>query len=197
MRLFIAFPISEEVRRELEKVHPVNLPSLSSGQSGSTEGRFDRVKWVSPEQWHITVAFLGDVETQCIASLREAIENVCKKYGPMNFKLDKIDGFPNIQNPNVIVAKAIDESGTASQLQKELVDGLRKIGIEIENRPWKPHITIARNPVKSASGRPPLAGFNRVNLQPVEWKVDEVILFESELLPTGPRYTKMFSCNLS
>jgi len=197
MRLFIAFPISQEVKNELESAF-VSLRQTTA----------DRLKWTSEDGWHITVAFLGDidvVETQCIASLREVIETVCKKYRPMNFRLDKIDGFPNIENPNVIVAKAIDESGMASQLQKELVDKLRKIGIEIENRLWKPHITIARNKMGER-----VTGLDKVKIEPIRWKVNEVILFESELWPSGParhasqlagvagrpRYTKIYSCNL-
>lgn len=180
MRLFIALPISPEVKKQLEQIQ---ISLYNRNQSA-------RVKWTSAGEWHITVVFLGEVDEKNIENIRNIINTVCAKYKPMNFRLDRVGGFPNILNPNVVVVKAVDESGQVEKLQKELANALRGLGIQIDDKPWKPHITIGRNKMREN-----LSGLDKVSIEPVGWTVREVILFESELLASGPRYTKLSYAN--
>ncbi|MBI4995073.1 RNA 2',3'-cyclic phosphodiesterase, partial [Candidatus Peregrinibacteria bacterium] len=120
------------------------------------------------------------------------MSEICAKYKPIKFKLDKVDGFPNNSNPNIIVVKAIDESGQAEKMQKELANALRQLGIQIDDKPWHLHITIGRNKFGEE-----IRGLEKVSIEPIEWTVNEVILFESDLLPSGPRYTTLWISHLT
>lgn len=75
-------------------------------------------------------------------------------------------------------------------MQRELVEELKKIKIEIDNKPWRPHVTIGRNKFGEQ-----IRELDKIDLRPIKWIANEVILFESELLPSGPRYTRLSYAN--
>lgn len=125
MRLFVAIPLPDIV---IEKLCSLNKPMPG-------------LKWTNPEQYHLTLRFLGDV------TLKEK-EQVCNRLGTIRqeaFEMD-VDGFgffPNARRPRVIWAGVVPNP-ELMRLQEKVEDVCRDVGFEAENRSYVPHITIAK-----------------------------------------------------
>lgn len=135
---------------------------------------------VPPGHYHLTLAFLGSVPGANLASLIELAGRVRGEPVPVVF--DRLDYWPR---PKVLVALASDEPVAGTALVQSLWERLEPQGYERESRPWRPHLTLARQlrapppdglALETADGRPlavEFAGF---------------ALVESASAPHGVRY---------
>jgi 2'-5' RNA ligase len=96
-----------------------------------------------------------------------------------------------LKNPRVIWIGLVDEKETLTSLQKQIETYLEKIGFQPEDRPFRPHLTLGR--MKSSRGKEELVG--RMEKHKEEefggFKVERVVLFKSDLRPSGPIYTPL------
>ena len=147
----------------------------------------DNIKWVDPANIHITLAFLGDTKEEKIKVATMMLRQVCKGFGQFNFTLSGTGLFKSFRDPRVIWA-GIENSKELVELNSLILKGLRESGFNIEDRPFRPHITIGR--IKSIKDsdllRKTLDRYKDVTFQSVP--VSEIILFESILKPSGPVY---------
>jgi len=147
----------------------------------------DKINWVDQANIHITLAFLGDTEEERITVAAIMLRQVCQGFGVFSFNLSGAGVFKNFHDPRVIWT-GIDNSAELGRLNHLVVTGLRDTGFSIEDRPFKPHITIGR--IKSIKDpdllRRALERYRDITFQNVS--VREVILFESILKPGGPEY---------
>ncbi|OGH69646.1 MAG: 2'-5' RNA ligase [Candidatus Magasanikbacteria bacterium RIFCSPHIGHO2_02_FULL_51_14] len=174
MRVFIAYPISDEVKNEIIRVQD-ELKGLNAGK---------RITWVNPEAMHVTVQFLGDVEDEQIENIKQVLRTAPSASRRFTYRLDGLDAFPNIREPRVLIIRATDESGTGEKLQQDVAEGLRRVGIEDDGKTWTAHVTIGRNKEGGF-----VKGMADIKASAIEWDVDWVELIASELTPDGPRYT--------
>jgi 2'-5' RNA ligase len=97
--------------------------------------------------------------------------------------------FPHFKNPRVIWMGLVDGKEVLISFQKKLETEFEKIGFESEERPFHPHLTLGR--VKSNRGREELVGrmekYGEVEFG--DLPVERVVLFKSDLRPSGPIYT--------
>ena len=181
-RLFVAFPVSEEVRK---KIAPIADGLVKTGAD---------LKLVSLEKAHFTLKFLGDVEEKKISEIQEKLGTIAKQCRKLNITVKGVGVFPSLERINVVWVGAEDSS--LFLLMKEVnteLDYIKKNDHDTEI----PHLTIAR--VKTGKNKEKLQEF----LRSVEKKefgkifVDKLILYESELTKEGPIYTKLaeFGCN--
>jgi 2'-5' RNA ligase len=157
------------------------ISAFKSGLSG------ENIKWTSTDNIHITLVFLGDTEEKQIRIISNILKERCE--GSMKFEL-MIRGtgvFKSINDPRVIWA-GIEPSERFTQLYELIKSGLKTAGILPEERPFKPHLTLGR--IKHAKQITDLKKlfeiYGDVEIQKVV--VNEVILYESILLQTGPVY---------
>ena len=162
-----------------------------------------RASWANPAGFHVTVEFLGEIGENILEDVipprgrdhaygvKKILKDVTPKYSAMNFYLDEVAAFPNKANPRVVNVRVGEEGRVGESFQNDLNKELRKIGLGQDSRLWKPHITLARN--KNGEF---INGLDSVKLKKVVWKVESVELIKSDLLPNGPRYTVLFSCNM-
>jgi len=147
----------------------------------------DKINWVDPANIHITLAFLGDTEEERIKVAAMVLTEVCKDFRRFSFNLSGMGVFKNFRDPRVIWT-GIDNLAEPGRLNSLIVIGLRDTGFNIEERPFRPHITIGR--IKSIKDpdllRRTLERYRDITFQNVS--VREVILFESILKPGGPEY---------
>ena len=105
----------------------------------------DKIKWVKPENLHLTLRFIGEVGENIIPDLKSLIDNVIKKFKPFTYELIGMGCFPNLINPRVIWIGAGNGkdrlTATANEIEKLLVES---IGLTPEKKSFKPHITIGR-----------------------------------------------------
>ncbi len=182
MRCFIALDISCEVRHSIgsaiEKVRDLSRD----------------VRWVSPDNVHLTLKFLGEVGEAIVPKIQESLSLVCGKHGRFALNVSGTGGFPDLRRPNIFWV-GVDESGPLKLLNRDIEQSMAELGFERETRRFSPHLTIGRVERRAVS---------RYGLDAVirEWvalkdtvfgtiKVDETLLMKSTLKPGGAEYSKV------
>ena len=168
------------------KVDPSNnLAGIMSALK--SELKNERIKWTDPENIHITLLFLGDTEEAKIGEITTILKERCSGTGEFELIIKGLGVFKNLNDPTVIWT-GIVPSKKLDQLNESIVNGVRNIGIKVDIRPFKPHITLGR--IKSLKSKPVLKRFledyQEKEIQKIA--VKEIILYESKLFQTGPKY---------
>ena len=149
------------------------------------------VRWVHPEKIHLTLKFFGAVEESKIEAIARSIDEPVRTTFPFLLKARGVGAFPNLKNPRVIWMGLVDDEEILSSFQKRLETEMEKAGVEPEERPFRPHLTLGR--VNSSRGKNELAA--RIDPRREEefgsFQVEKVVLFRSDLRPTGPIYTPL------
>jgi 2'-5' RNA ligase len=147
----------------------------------------ENIKWVDPANIHLTLAFLGDTGEKRIKILADILREKCTGFHEFEFVLAGTDIFKNFRDPRLIWI-GIRYSEKLFLLNNIVTDGLKENGFIVEERQFKPHLTLGR--VKSVKDtenlKIVLERYRDTEFQRVHAK--EVILFESILMSTGPLY---------
>jgi len=182
LRLFIAVPLFEKTKNE-----------ISLWQQDIADKTGGRIKFVKPENLHITLKFLGDTEEERkdeVISVLDSLED------RNSFKSDiqTVSAFPGMKNPKVLVAKLIRNKEILQEINSGLENQLLKLGFEKEDRYFIPHITLART--KDNQGRKSLADWfeskERTKFNEISFEISKICLFQSILKPDGPIYKEIF-----
>lgn len=149
------------------------------------------VRWVSPENIHLTLKFFGTIEEWKIESITKAIEAPVKATPPLSVLVRGMGAFPGLRNPRVIWAGLNNGKEVLISFQKRLDGALQKIGFPPEDRTFHPHLTLGR--LRSNYGKEDLIRVMEKYRDEVfgHFQVETVILFKSDLTPQGPIYTKL------
>jgi len=146
--------------------------------------------WSRVENMHLTVKFFGDVEQSKVARIADAAARAVKNFSPFPIQITGSGAFPKQSQPRVLWIGVEDPSGLLSQLQKQFEVDCEEEGFQREERPFKPHLTIAR--IRKPEGSRKLGEVSsQVGFEAVNLLVDELIVFRSELSSQGPKYTAM------
>lgn len=177
LRLFIAIPVIPKLRRKF-----FNLANQLKTTGAD-------VKWVSEENFHITLKFLGDTPQENIDELIKVMEATLSDFEPFRLKFNGVGVFPNMKRPKVVwigLGAAHREMAAMAEAIEEAVEPL---GFEKESRPFKSHLTIGR--VRSTRGTPDLIKqMERLkDFDGGSMKLEEIHLMQSELTGSGPIYT--------
>jgi RNA 2',3'-cyclic 3'-phosphodiesterase len=174
-RLFVALKV------EPEESLLMMISSLKAGL------KMDSIKWTSPENIHITLAFLGDTEENMINPLCSKLKENCIGFGEFQLILKGSGIFRNMNDPRIIWT-GIETSEKLIQLNDIIVNGLKTIDINLDDRPFNPHLTLGR--IKHLNNKAVLKTlidrFKNIEFQMIP--VTEVILYESILSQSGPLY---------
>jgi 2'-5' RNA ligase len=177
IRSFLAIELPKPILGKIEEVQ---------GDLRST--RAD-VRWVNPEKIHLTLKFFGNIEESRIEPIFKSIEEPIRNTLPFSLEVRGVGAFPHLRNPRVIWMGLVDGREVLVSFQKQIETQLEKIGFQLEDRPFHPHLTLGR--MKSSRGKEELVG--RIERHKEEefgdFQVERVILFKSDLKPLGPIYT--------
>lgn len=166
---FLAVPIEEKQRELLQNWIQINKASLPFKS------------WVHPEDYHITLAFLGDVQPR--TRLNDLIKNVnesIKNCGQFEVSLKGIDIFGKKESPRIFWA-SVEHSSSLNRLQTQMAKACEASGFELDRKPFRPHITLAR---KWSSEKPFIkpSGLERVFAEyPSSSTVTSIHLFQTNL----------------
>ncbi len=184
IRSFIAIELDEKVRERLKEL-----------QDQLRQLELD-VKWVEPENIHMTLRFLGNLSPKKLKDVTEKLPEFIKDIPPFLVAVTCLGAFPSPQKAKVIWAGVQENNGELSRLAEQIETGLNACGIGKEDREFSPHITIGRtrslkNISRLAETIPPYA------ISPaLEQGVTKVTLFQSTLTPQGPIYTALARIDL-
>ena len=177
MRAFVAIDISDQVRRAIAEL----LDGLRPLDSG--------VRWSRPEGLHVTLKFLGEISAEQAEAARQGLAAV---RGPVPFPV-AIRGagyFPNERAPRVVWL-GVEAGPELAELAGAVEAALSSLGFPKENRPFSPHLTLAR---LRAPGRVPAVQEALRRRQPVELGTFEAAAFhfyESKPAAGGTVYQKI------
>lgn len=178
MRAFIAIDIAQDIKEKIGSL----IKELSSPSDG--------IKWVRPENLHITLKFLGEVKEERLTGIIAVLKDIANVSRPFSLRIGGVGTFPEKKRPRVIWI-GVEDSEQLLTLQKEIDKRLCSLGFHSEDRPFTGHITIAR--LKEGAKTERL--FEK--LSPLKQKdfgfieVTEIVLMKSELRPDGARYEKV------
>ncbi len=183
-RAFVAIDLPESVRF-----------ALGALQEELKSSKF-RVEWVRPESIHLTLKFLGDIEVARTDAIVGAMTLAAKGSTQLALVPSGLGVFPNARRPRVIWVGLGGQLDHLKSLQQTLDAHLADLGFPSETRPFKGHLTLGRVKGKIAVDRmqAALAKFNAFEFEGFE--ADRIILFKSELRPSGAVYTKVAQVNL-
>ncbi len=185
MRVFIAIELPPQARDEL-----VSLQTTLKGSGAD-------VKWVEPENVHLSLRFIGDVGPDNAEEIQKQLALTAAGTGPFEITMKGIGAFPDASFPKVIWAGVDLGAAESQRLADGLETKLRAIGITGEERKFHPHITLGR--VRSQKNIDRLrklietTGFEAGSIIKVGW----LTLFTSRLTPQGSIYTPLFRAKMA
>ena len=156
------------------------------------------LKWVSGENLHLTLKFLGDTGEEKLTDIKKTMKNTCSQYDNFNIYYDHFDAFPSTDYPKVLFFGLNEDKNKLINLQNDLENELFKAGFEKEDREYTPHLTFARTRKKTDMRQLKYDYKDFLENQDLRilQKVDKVSLIESQLYKSGPVYKELFSINL-
>jgi 2'-5' RNA ligase len=176
MRLFIAVNLGSEIRSLITRAietFPVDRPPW---------------RWVRPENWHVTLRFLGDVPESDVGSISSGLEQVRNRHGAFRLTMGEFGGFPNLRRPRVLFYRIGEGAESLARLAADIDRVLEDtVGMPPDPKAFRAHVTVAR--VKSRLPRPVVDKLELVPpLENAAQPVDSFDLMKSELRREGARY---------
>jgi 2'-5' RNA ligase len=183
IRSFIAIELPTGIQAEFGRVIQLLSPA----------GTQTPVRWMTPQNIHLTLKFLGDIKLSGVNQLKDALKQECRRHGPFEIRVGTLGAFPNIHRPRVIWI-GVQAPPELAALQQGIETSLLTLGYPPEDRQFSPHLTLGRvsQQVRAVDidKLSSLLTKTRVGLLGIH-EVRSVLLIRSDLRPTGPIYTKL------
>ena len=179
IRAFIAIDLPAHIRSSLGEAQDI-LKSFGF-----------RVRWVRPQNIHLTLKFLGNIDSNQIDKVIAAMARTADDFCGVSLFTKEIGVFPNIRRPRVIWAGLNGKLETLKNLQQTLDKHLGAVGFPEETRAFKAHLTLGRVKGKIASAQMKTAIDKLKGFESESFEIREIFLFKSELRPTGAVYSKV------
>jgi len=177
IRTFLAINLSVPTIRAVTEAQGVLRQSV---------GKVLKMAWVAPANLHLTLKFLGQVETEAAEAVGDVLARGVAALKPFEVRAVGVGAFPDEQRPRVLWVGLVDESGALKTLQADVERWMEGLGFAREARPFAPHLTLGR--VKEGHGSVAEAlqqfrdtGFGASTIR-------EVTLYESRLRAKGAEY---------
>ena len=177
LRTFVAVETSDPVhRRAVELIRAVDVAEAD-------------VKWVQPQNMHLTLKFLDEVPLVEIPRVSEMVAQAAAGSEPFELEIRGAGAFPSAGRPRTVWLGAVDGAEPLRTLQKMLEKSLAKLGFRKEPRRFEPHLTIGR----VRGGGPGVVELGRrlkehADFAAGRFMVTELVVFSSQLTPSGPIY---------
>ena len=185
IRSFIAIDFPEETRKALEDIQK-ELKQCGAG-----------VRWVKPSSIHLTLKFLGNIHPTQVEDIALAVPQEVRDEPPITLRAAGLGAFPSRRKPRVIWIGMEGEVQRLTRIQARVENALEPFGFVREKRPFQPHLTIGR--VKDRRKLQALIdAMAELKIPEFDsFDVTEIILYKSDLRPTGAIYTKLHRMSLA
>lgn len=179
VRAFIALDISSDIKEKLSNLQK------------SLKDTDIKIRWVAPENIHITLKFLGNVEGNKISKIKNVLREVVEENEAFIIKFTGIGAFPHLHNPRVIWVGIEEGEAGLKKINQKIEEGLKKIKIKREGKEFQPHLTIGR--MKSSFNKKIM--IDLINKYKDEkWGeivAEKITLYKSTLTAKGPVYSPL------
>ena len=181
LRLFVAISVPEEIKGRLDKLQRELRERLGHSL----------ISWTRSENIHLTLRFLGDVQSNRLEELTGSLAAAIAPQVPLNLVVSGLGCFPNTRRPRVLWAGIHDEAGELPELARAVGRATDSFSSKPAGERFAGHLTLARIRQIGRDGSLTLERF--VQEAPTRdigsWRTETVELIRSELHPTGSRYT--------
>jgi len=147
-----------------------------------------RARWTPPENWHVTLAFLGDIDNATVPAITAAFNSLPGRdpvlgqasLAPFSLHLSTVGAFPNPQRPRVLWVGGHEQEAPFDAAALALRSSFEPLGFQFDEPPMA-HVTIGRSTGSAPLRAPRLAAAHAM-------PVTRLVLFESIRTPAGVRY---------
>lgn len=184
MRLFFAIELGDD------------LLDLLDETTEALRAEAPELAWVVREKRHLTLKFLGDVEDAAVPKLTAAADRAAGRHHRLEMTVREVGAFPNFRRARVVWI-GVEQERRLELLHHDLELACESEGFEVEGRPFRPHITLARvrNPLPVDRMKAFARVARSVRLR-ASVPVQRITLFESILATSGARYRCVHSATL-
>ena len=185
IRSFIAIDLPDATRQGLAAVQE----QLRQSRGG--------VRWVKPSSIHLTLKFLGNIQAAQVEDIALAVAQEIRDQPPITLGAAGLGAFPSRRKPRVIWIGMEGEVQRLTRIQSRVENALEPLSFVREKRPFRPHLTIGR--VKDRRRLQSLIdAMAELKIPEFDsFDVTEIILYKSDLRPTGAIYTKLHRMSLA
>lgn len=184
LRLFIASPVRGQAFDALNRLY---------AQRNQLAARLPwRIKWIPPTQWHLTWLFLGNVQTEKIASVQTSLNSALTSIAPVEVTLRDVTIWPSARKARLIVC-GLDADSRLLQISDAIRQALPEYPAD---KPFVPHITLARLKPDISGLKPRPADWSLPPFSHAIWPLGDVVLYSSQLTAAGPVYEALESISL-
>lgn len=180
LRAFVALAFAPAVREELARAMGELREALPP----------DVVRWVPPQNLHLTLSFLGDIDPETVAPVLESLECSLSDFAAFDATLGAVRLFPSATRARVVAAR-IEPAAPVLALAAAVEAATTRCGFAPEAWRFRPHITLGR-----FRGRAPKNVDLNVAITPDPVEVRDVVLFRSVLGRAGATYTELGRASL-
>lgn len=184
LRLFIAIELPAPIRAYIG--HAMDTLQKATPRHA--------IRWVPPENLHLTLKFLGDTDETQVEAIRQELGKAIKGHQSFTIRVEGSGCFPNIRKPRVIWLGLKDSANRLASLQTAIETTIAPLGFPTDQRPFSPHLTLGR--VKDQTPAETLTQIgNGIQSKPLgliaTWLCQGVSLMQSDLRPSGAVYTQL------
>jgi 2'-5' RNA ligase len=183
LRLFVAFELPGAV-----------LEALVQLQAQLQRQRASGLRWVRPEGIHLTLKFLGEVPQEQVPAIADALVAAVSSLPTVTLRLGSLGTFGDRRGPRVVWIGVNGETTRLLTVQAAVERSLTPLGFRPENRPFSPHLTLARvqDNIPESDRRRIAAIISAATVPPAPpMTLSEVSLIQSTLGPGGAVYTRL------
>jgi 2'-5' RNA ligase len=185
IRSFLAFELPPDIKRMVKDIsEDIRRTSLD-------------LKLVKVDNIHLTVVFMGNIRSEDVRAIGEKAGDVCVGFEPFEIALKGLGVFPNTRRPRVLWLGLEIETERISSFRDSLQERLLDFGVREEKRAFTPHLTLGR--FRKLEMYDPLLGdiiSRYADIKGPVGRLEELVMFKSELRPGGAEYTKLKSLPL-
>ena len=185
LRTFIAIEATDQIRSAGARL----IQKLSHLGPG--------VRWVNPENIHLTLKFLGEVDERQLHQVCRQLGEAARECTAFSLRCGGVGAFPSLTQPRTIWMGVEDQEGRLAQLQQRAESSLVGLGFPPEARRYHGHLTLGRiryNRRDSSELQQLIDAEAKTEFGILA--VDEVVVFASSLSRGGPTYTAIGRCAL-
>jgi len=187
LRCFIAIEIPADVREAIsEAISPIKGLAQES------------IKWVRPENIHITLKFLGSTQEKMLDSIEAALTRSASVIPSFEAEIKGTGAFPDLKRPSVLWV-GLEHPPALLELKELMEVEFATLGFDRDERAFSPHLTVGR--IRRGTRLPRMrltAAFDQIREKSFgNMSISDIQLMKSDLRPGGPVYTRLFSAGLS
>ena len=182
--MFVAIPLAPEVRTALHAA------------AAELRAAAPAITWTAAERLHLTVKFLGDVPEAQVAECEAAVLAAARNHRDVPLVVRGAGVFPTPARPRVVWA-AVESDPRLELLHHDVEEAFARLGMPVEGRPFRPHVTLARvkRPLDAGERRALAMALGAFAFED-EGTASSLDLMQSTLTQNGPSYRRLSSASL-